>query len=86
METTQGTVQALPNVVDEDTVNLFDYLSHLVLSGSCFCCGSQTDLLIEDGARLLAVCPACGAEISGPEISGAEIEPDQNNLTVLQAA
>jgi hypothetical protein len=45
------------------TLTLSEFLSASASAGSCFCCGSPTDLMLDGDGLLLLRCPVCGAEI-----------------------
>jgi hypothetical protein len=81
METMHETVQSLPEIACEEGLCLFEHLTRLALTGTCFCCGFPTDLLLKESGEVLVLCPKCGAEISGEDIPR-----EAPLLPVLQAA
>ena len=52
-------------------LNLSEYVSELALTGSCFCCGASTELLLDESGRAALLCPTCGAEVSDADASRA---------------
>jgi hypothetical protein len=79
-----GTVHAKagvqPHAEDGGRLSLSAFLSELTLTGSCFCCGLPTELLLGHEGHACLHCPTCGAEVS----CGA---PEQERVfSVRQAA
>ncbi len=81
METVREPVQSYPTPRESDRLSLWGFVSELPFTGSCFCCGGSTELLLDSSGRALVSCPACGAEVSGDEASRIN-----HDLPVLQAA
>jgi hypothetical protein len=63
------------------TLSLSHFLADLVAQGSCFCCGSATDLMLDADGHLQVRCPCCGAEVSADETVPGLVDD-----RVLQAA
>jgi hypothetical protein len=67
--------------VEDAALTLSEFLSASASAGSCFCCGSPTDLMLDGGGLLFLLCLVCGAEIEVEEtVCGGRGEP------ALQAA
>lgn len=82
MRTSIATAMPEPHIgTGGDGPTLSQFLRLLLSDGSCFCCGSLTELMLDGGDILLVRCPICGAEISAEDTACAvKSEP------VLQAA
>jgi hypothetical protein len=82
MEISIGTAIAEPRTeANVPALTLARFVSSLISNGSCFCCGSPTDLLLDSGGLIFVRCASCGAEIA-PEETGCG---DKSDL-VLRAA
>jgi hypothetical protein len=80
METWIESAMLGPLTASGGRLTLSGFLSQSVSTGSCFCCGLPTDLLL-DGDQLVVRCSSCGAEILVETTVGSE-----TTRPVLQAA
>jgi hypothetical protein len=81
METVRIAAEARPNLPEGERLTLSEFLSQVLLTGVCFCCGSSTELRLDGSGQASLACPRCGAEISGEVAPSAE-----RSLLALQAA
>jgi hypothetical protein len=65
-----------------DGLTLSQFLPLLVSNGSCFCCGTSTELMLDGGGVIFVRCPSCGAEISAEDTTCAPVKGEP----ALQAA
>ena len=63
--------QSYADPEEQAPFSLSEYLSESVLTGSCFCCGAFTELLVDESGQAFLVCPSCGAEVSDADTSRA---------------
>lgn len=81
METQRESASSQCMSQDYDVLNLWDFLSESARAGSCFCCGSRTELLLDEHGHSAVLCPVCSARISDwDEVSAGR------SFAVLQAA
>jgi predicted amidophosphoribosyltransferase len=72
MRTTTTTLSPSPAESETHRCSLSAFLSTFTAGGTCFCCASSTDLLVDEDGMVLVRCPRCGAEISEPEVTRPE--------------
>jgi hypothetical protein len=86
MGTSITTAMPDPQVgAEHEAPTLSRFLSMQVSEGSCFCCGSPTELMLDGSGLVFVRCSSCGAEISAVQTAG-EAACGENNVPVLQAA
>jgi hypothetical protein len=81
MQTVREPLESNPGQKEGDRPSLWDLVSELPFTGSCFCCGCPTELLLDASGNALVSCPVCGAEVSDDESSRIG-----SGLPLLQAA